>query len=77
MNDLFYSVNEGVLFWIAGYTADLNTENVIKQTKSLKKNAEKFAKVAGVDQKHVTRYVALVLNNIEAEKLFTKHNIIL
>ena len=50
MNDLFCSVNEGVLFWIAGYTAD---------------------------QKHVTRYVALVLNNIEAEKLFTKHNIIL
>ncbi len=31
--------------------------------------------VALDDQKHVTRYVALVLNNIEAEKLLIKHNI--
>ena len=48
-DDLFYSSKEGILFWVAGYTQDGNTENVKKILESIKENAYKFAEQAGVD----------------------------
>ena len=48
MNDLFYSPKEGILFWVAGYTRDNNTEQVIEMVKSLEENANKFAEIANI-----------------------------
>lgn len=47
--DLFYSSKEGILFWVAGYTRDSNTENVKKIIEDLKQNAMRFAEQAGCD----------------------------
>lgn len=58
MKDLFYSLDEGILFWIAGYTKDGNTNSVVEMVESLEENATKFAKVA----------------NIPIEKVFTLYN---
>lgn len=46
--NLFYSTQEGILFWVAGYTRDGNTENVQEIIASLKENAQTFADHAGV-----------------------------
>lgn len=46
LQELYYSESEEILFWVAGYTADNQTENVCKQTESLKANARRFARVA-------------------------------
>lgn len=47
MTNLFYSENEEILFWIAGYTADNNSSLVINKINSLKENALLFAKASG------------------------------
>lgn len=46
--DLFYSPTEGILFWVAGYTRDGNTENVQEIINSLKENSQIFADYAGI-----------------------------
>ncbi len=53
MEKLFYSKKDGLLYWIAGYTADGNTDNVAQMTKSLTDNATKFAGVAGCEVNEV------------------------
>lgn len=45
--DLFYSSKEGILFWVAGYTRDGNTDNVKEIIEDLKQNALRFAEQAG------------------------------
>lgn len=46
MKDLFYSKQENILFWVAGYTRDGNTDNVLEIIQDLIKNAETFSKIA-------------------------------
>ena len=53
MDRLFYSIPDKTLYWIAGYTADGNTNNVEEITKSLTDNASRFAKMAGCELKNV------------------------
>lgn len=43
MENLFYSESEKTVFWIAGYCADLCTDNVIQKIESLAENAKTFA----------------------------------
>lgn len=47
--DLFYSTEEGILFWVAGYTRDGNTNSVKEIVQSLEENAKTFAEKAEVD----------------------------
>ena len=47
-DNLFYSSKEDILFWVAGYTRDGNTENVAEILKSLEENATKFAEQADI-----------------------------
>lgn len=46
MDNLFYSHDENVLFWVAGYAADLNTSKVDEKITSLVENQSRFAEVA-------------------------------
>lgn len=48
MKELFYSKSEGILFWVAGYTRDGNTNNVSQMVQSLQENAQKFANKANI-----------------------------
>lgn len=56
MRDLFYSKEENVLFWIAGYCKDLNTDSVSEKIASLKSDASTLADVAKVDIGSVMTY---------------------
>jgi hypothetical protein len=47
--DLFYCPKTRVLCWVAGYTADGNTDVVSEIISSLARTAEKFAGIAGCD----------------------------
>ena len=53
MKDLFYSPDEGILFWVAGHTKDGNTNSVVEMVESLKENATFFAETANVPIKSV------------------------
>ena len=53
MQNLFYTPLDKRLFWIAGYTADGNTNSVAQMCESLQDNAKKFAAVAGCDWEEV------------------------
>lgn len=58
MKNLFYSSADKTLFWVAGYTADGNTDEVMKQVEALIKNARIFrrhCKCRGIKVK--TRYI--------------------
>lgn len=57
MNDLFYSPKEDILFWVAGYTRDGNTEKVNEIIKSLEENAKKFAEIANVPFEKVFTFI--------------------
>lgn len=57
MKDLFYSQREGILFWVAGYTRDNNTEQVIEMIKSLEENATKFAEMANIPIEKVSTFL--------------------
>lgn len=46
--NLFYSTQEGILFWVAGYTRDGSTDKVVEIIESLNSNAQTFADHAGV-----------------------------
>jgi hypothetical protein len=48
MRDLFYSSDEGILFWVAGYTKDGNTNSVVEIVESLNENATNFAEIANI-----------------------------
>lgn len=56
MDNTFYSELDGFLFWVAGYTADTNTANVVKQAESLLKEAQFFADFAGVQLETVRTF---------------------
>lgn len=45
--DLFFASREGILFWVAGYTRDGNTDNVQEIVEDLTQNALRFANQAG------------------------------
>lgn len=45
--NFFYTPNDKMLFWVAGYTADGNTSSVVEMSRSLLENAQKFADKVG------------------------------
>lgn len=53
MKDLFYSNEEKILFYIAGYTQDHHLSNVVEMTTDLMNNAIKFANEVGCDLSQV------------------------
>lgn len=58
MKNLFYSTKEKILFWITGYTRDLNTYNVKEICESLQKNQDNFKKNGGegvIKTKEITK----------------------
>lgn len=73
--NLFYTHNDKMLFWVAGYTADNNTSSVVEILKSLQENAEKFAKKVGCkledvktfQNNHPPRYQYMRVFYIETE----------
>lgn len=44
---------DDLVFWIAGYTVDGNTENVLQMIESLQANAQKFAEAVRCDKDKV------------------------
>ncbi len=82
VKDLFYSPNEQLLFWVAGYTADGNTDNVLQIIQSLKENAELFAQTACVNIEQVNtyyittsrryKYMRVFYAKVEPEKISAK-----
>lgn len=56
MEDLFYSKQEKILFWVAGYTDNSNI--VTEMIEKLNQLLEKFNEVAKVDPKEIrTHYI--------------------
>jgi hypothetical protein len=70
VKDLFYSPNEQLLFWVAGYTADGSTDNVLQMIKSLKKYAGLFAKEIGVKIDQVETYYVLKSRRYKYMRIF-------
>lgn len=51
--NLYYTPKDQMLFWVAGYTADNNTDSIPEIIQSLTENAQAFADHVGCDFKHV------------------------
>ena len=49
MNKLFYSPSEELVFLVAGYTQDLNTDSVVEICASLTDNAVKLSQLVNCD----------------------------
>jgi len=72
--NLYYSPNDKIVFWIAGYTADENTQLVVKKIDSLSDNAKKFAEKIGVDYTAVkTLLVSKSSRYLYNRVFFTEH----
>ena len=56
MDNIFYSHDEKILFWVAGYTADNNTDDLLTIIGSLTENANIFAGMAKCALKDVKTY---------------------
>lgn len=70
MKDLFYSWDEKILFWVAGYTADLNTDNVIEKNRDLLENALEFAGKAQCDVSSVKTFEILKSSRYKYMRVF-------
>lgn len=46
MKNLFYSASEKILFWIAGHTGDLNTDNPAQKIKFMQENTADFMRIS-------------------------------
>lgn len=49
MEDLFYSKDENIVFWVAGYCRDLNTDVLVDKISDLKQMGQEFADVLNID----------------------------
>lgn len=48
MDNLYFFPKTNTLCWVAGYTADGNTDSVVDIIASIKQTAEKFSEIASV-----------------------------
>ncbi len=55
-NNLHYTPNDKMLFWVAGYTADGNTDSVTEIVRSLTGNAQAFAAFVGCEPDQVKTF---------------------
>lgn len=56
MKDLFYSQDEKIVFWVAGYCRDLNTDSIVEKVKDLQEMGQKLADVLGVKLDKIRTY---------------------
>jgi hypothetical protein len=54
--NLYYTPDDKMLFWVAGYTADDHTDSVVAKTEYLLENAQKFATKVGCKLDEVKTY---------------------
>ncbi|RYC70714.1 hypothetical protein [Spirosoma sordidisoli] len=70
MENTYYSPAEKTLFWVAGYTGDLNTIQVSEQVKYLVTHGTTFAEYANVDMGEVRTDVVRVSRRYKNMRVF-------